>query len=152
MNAEGEIAPSDAKLPETNDQALRDVMRAVLLDAIMCLRGRGRPARDRERLAREARHWMASTVRTWPFSFESICDVLELSAPYLRHLLLPPDAAAEEGQMTDAAIAEGVVRKLSVLRRRGNQLTHIRPHRRLEKQGGRGFGGRGRPVGKVPTR
>jgi len=143
MKAEGERGRVDAKIPETNDQGLRDVMRAVLLDAIMCLRGRGGASRDRERLAREARYWMASTARTSPFSFESICDVLEISAPYLRRLLLPPDWPAEGGQTPEGDVVEGVVSKLSVLRRRGNQVTHIRPHRKLGKGGRRGFVGRG---------
>jgi hypothetical protein len=32
----------------------------------------------------EAREWVASTDRGWLFSFENICDTLEISAEYVR--------------------------------------------------------------------
>jgi hypothetical protein len=38
----------------------------------------------RRRDAREAREWLASSDRSLPFSFESICDVLGLDSSYIR--------------------------------------------------------------------
>ena len=32
----------------------------------------------------EAREWVTSVDRTWLFSFENICDTLEISAEYVR--------------------------------------------------------------------
>jgi hypothetical protein len=151
MNTEGERDRADLDALETNDQGLRDIMRAVLLDAIMCLRGRVGAPEERERLAREARYWMASTARTWPFSFESICDVLGLSAPYLRRLLLPSQALAQGAEMAEGDVVERVVRRLAVLRRHGNEVTHIRPHRRSPKRRSRRFGGLKHPYGKNPV-
>jgi hypothetical protein len=32
----------------------------------------------------ESREWVTSSDRTWLFSFENICDTLEISAEYVR--------------------------------------------------------------------
>ena len=32
----------------------------------------------------EAREWVSSTDRSWLFSFENICDTLEINADYVR--------------------------------------------------------------------
>lgn len=120
--------PRQADAPSR--EGLRDLMQAVLLDAIKCVRGRGDPPEERERLAEEARRWMTSGVRTWPFSFESICDVLTVSAPYLRRMLLQSAAA---DRPADGPRVKDMLWRLSALRRRGNQRTRItasRPHRR----------------------
>ena len=59
-----EAAPKhngDATAPRATDagrgEGVRDLMRAILLDAIMCLHARGGPQKQREQLARDARHW-----------------------------------------------------------------------------------------------
>ena len=63
----------------------RLLMLAVLEDAIDCYQKyahshdpRGRQMYD------EAREWVTSVDRTWLFSFENICDTLEISAEYVR--------------------------------------------------------------------
>lgn len=62
---------------------------AVLQDAVDCfqkhLRARDRKARQ---LFVEAEEWIASEDRSWPFSFENICDLLQINAAYLRRGLL----------------------------------------------------------------
>src|SRR5262249_47071293 len=66
----------------------RALLRAVLQDAVLCLTGQGVPKRERARVAAEARQWMLSRSRRWLFAFESICDVLDINAEYLRDKLL----------------------------------------------------------------
>ncbi len=103
---------------------VRELMRAVLLDAVMCLRARAGPAKERERLARDARQWMVSTARTWPFSFESVCDELGISASYLRALLLDSGAPLVRAPRENGTV-EDIMRRLSTLRMRGNRRTRV---------------------------
>ena len=66
-------------------QGERRLMLAVLGDAVDCYR-KGRRARDpaTRLLFAETRAWMESTDRRAIFSFESICDALDIDADYLR--------------------------------------------------------------------
>jgi hypothetical protein len=61
------------------------LMIAVLEDAIDVYR-KQIGARDprNQQLFREAEDWIEDRDRTWLFSFENICDVLDLDAEYLR--------------------------------------------------------------------
>ena len=58
---------------------------AVLQDAVDCyqkhLRARDRKARQ---LFVDAEEWITSDDRTWPFSFDNVCDLLQISPEYLR--------------------------------------------------------------------
>ena len=65
----------------------RALMRAMLQDAILCLLGEAAPAKERPRLASEARFWIASHSREWVYSFESVCDALGYDPDYLRRRL-----------------------------------------------------------------
>jgi len=62
---------------------------AVLQDAVDCfqkhLRARDRKARQ---LFLDAEEWICSDDRTWPFSFENICDLLQINPEYLRRGLV----------------------------------------------------------------
>lgn len=61
------------------------LMCAVLEDAIDCLQKQfSRATRHAKHLAREAEMWFLSDDLNWPFSFVSICSVLELSPEYIR--------------------------------------------------------------------
>ncbi|HZP41490.1 MAG TPA: hypothetical protein VFD84_08245 [Candidatus Binatia bacterium] len=55
------------------------LMAAVLEDAVNVLR-----KRPRSRAGREAREWMASRDTTWPFSYERICEALDLDPNTVR--------------------------------------------------------------------
>ena len=67
----------------------RRLMLAILQDAIVCLeKGLFRTSRRGSRPAYEAAQWIAQRDRTWLFSFESICDNLNLDAEALRQQLL----------------------------------------------------------------
>ena len=75
-------------------QGERRLMLAVLGDAVDCYR-RGRGARDpaTRLLFDETRAWVESTDRRALFSFESICDALDIDADYLRRGLQAGDTA-----------------------------------------------------------
>lgn len=76
----------------------RALMRALLQDAILCLVGEAAPAKERVRLAEEARCWVRSRSRAWVYSFDSVCDVLGIDPDTARRKLL---------DMSDAALATG---------------------------------------------
>jgi len=62
-----------------------DLMRAVLEDAVQCIRvGLNAPNRRHQRLAHEAQQWFESQEMSWPFSFLNICAVLGLDPHYIR--------------------------------------------------------------------
>lgn len=63
----------------------RRLMLAVLEDAVYCFQ-RYALARDPRGTFEfeEARRWIDSADREWPFSFENICDVLGLDTGYIR--------------------------------------------------------------------
>lgn len=63
------------------------LMAAVLHAVIDDCRGGGRGAIG-DGSARKAVAYVASTDRTWPFSFENLCDALELDAAALRRELV----------------------------------------------------------------
>jgi hypothetical protein len=63
----------------------RLLMLAVLEDAVDCYQkyAHARDPRGRQ-LFEESRDWVVSTDRSWLFSFENICDTLEICADYVR--------------------------------------------------------------------
>jgi hypothetical protein len=68
----------------------RALMLAILEDAIHCIeQGRLRAHFRARRLAAEARAWMRSNDRGYPFSFLTITDVLGIDADAVRRHLLP---------------------------------------------------------------
>lgn len=63
----------------------RRLMLAVLSDAIECYQKYATANTRRGRnLFSNAEKWIASREASWPYSFEHICDVLNISANYLR--------------------------------------------------------------------
>ena len=62
---------------------------AVLQDAVDCYQKHLRASdRKAQQLFADAQEWICSDDRTWPFSFENICDLLQINAAYLRRGLL----------------------------------------------------------------
>jgi hypothetical protein len=71
------------------------LMLAVLEDGIRCFQEHLRNPRVRPRLlARQAERWIRSKDWEWPFSFNNVCESLELNPECLRAKLLQP---REEG-------------------------------------------------------
>ena len=64
---------------------------------------------------REAREWLASRDRSWPFSFESICDVLGLDPSYIRRGIRTARARAIETPARFAGRHHGPGRRPSTL-------------------------------------
>src|SRR5713101_7236360 len=63
----------------------RRLMIAVLEDAVDVYRKQAAAQEARgQQLLREAEEWIEDRDRTWLFSFENICDVLDIDAEYLR--------------------------------------------------------------------
>lgn len=61
------------------------LMFAVLTDAIECFQKyMGGNSRRSLTLFREAEAWIACRDSSWPYSFENICEVLNINANYLR--------------------------------------------------------------------
>ena len=69
----------------TEHDGERRLMIAVLEDAVDVFRKQA-GARDPrgEQLFQEAETWIEDPDRTWLFSFQNICDVLDIDADYLR--------------------------------------------------------------------
>jgi hypothetical protein len=60
-------------------------MFAVLSDAIECFQKYlTAESRTSRKLFKEAEAWIDSKESNWPYSFEQICDVLNLDSGYLR--------------------------------------------------------------------
>jgi hypothetical protein len=61
------------------------LMFAVLTDAIECFQKYlGASSRRSRRLFSEAAAWIECRDSSWPYSFENICEVLNINANYLR--------------------------------------------------------------------
>jgi hypothetical protein len=91
---EGRLFQPDVMLPVQYFTLLRkqapqgpeyQLVVAMLQDAIECVQ-KYRFATDENgrALFEEARDWIASDDRKWPFSFENVCGILSLNADYLR--------------------------------------------------------------------
>jgi hypothetical protein len=67
----------------------RRLVIAILEDAVDCFR-KHLFARDHksQQLFEDAESWILSEDRDWPFSFENICELLDLNPEYLRRGLL----------------------------------------------------------------
>jgi hypothetical protein len=108
-----------------HDSGPRALMCAVLQDAILCLQGSGPgvAARERERLARDAVHWMGSRDRTWIFSFESICHVLGFDPDALRRRVRQLLREGKRVDLSDPGMHDTLTtqrRALRLYRMRGN--------------------------------
>jgi hypothetical protein len=71
----------------------RALMGAVLMDAIQCVGAETRGSGRHREEARQARDWVETRDREWPFSFERICEALDFDARALRRRILS-DASA----------------------------------------------------------
>src|SRR5437763_4545235 len=69
----------------TEHEGERRLMIAVLEDAVDVYRKQAGNKDPRgEQLFNEAEAWIEDPDRTWLFSFQNICDVLDIDADYLR--------------------------------------------------------------------
>ena len=78
-----------ARVTEPCKRLMAAVLRAVVDDCragSVYRRSAGHAALE-VRLVRKAAAYVASTDRRWPFSFENLCDALDVDADGLRHEL-----------------------------------------------------------------
>jgi len=77
----------------------RRLMIAVLEDAVDVYRKQATAEDQRGRqLFQDAEEWLEDRDRTWLFSFQNICDVLDIDAEYLRRGLHAWKERARHGQ------------------------------------------------------
>src|SRR5438445_10303813 len=77
----------------------RRLMIAVLEDAVDVYRKQAAAQEARnQQLFREAEEWIEDRDRTWLFSFENICDVLDIDSSYVRRGLHAWKERARRGQ------------------------------------------------------
>ncbi|MEO8601113.1 MAG: hypothetical protein ABI629_00915 [bacterium] len=105
---EGRLFQPDIMLPAQYYSVLRKtsaqgpehrLIMAMLQDAVDCFQKyRGATDENGRALYEDAREWLASEDRRWPFSFENICGVLKLDVDYLRRGLFGREGREEEQQ------------------------------------------------------
>ena len=79
---------ADARLAEPQKRLMAAVLQTVVDDCRGSVYRRARGyKRTGRRTAQKAIAYMASRDRAWPFSFENLCEALELDAGGLRHEL-----------------------------------------------------------------
>ena len=71
---------------QTHFSSEQGLMFAVLTDAVECYQKHldSNKSRARRKLFNEAEAWIASPESSWPFSFEYICETLNLDPSYIR--------------------------------------------------------------------
>jgi hypothetical protein len=89
--------PDHSAVPPADKDPLCRLLReralrfAILMDAIRCLAGTpGGRRRDRLVLARRAEVWVRRRDTRWPFSFDNVCDALNIDPERMRTYLLDP--------------------------------------------------------------
>lgn len=80
---------ADARLDEPHKRLMAAVLRTVVDDCrgTVYRRAAGYGVRTDLRGVRQAITYVASTDRTWPFSFENLCESLGMDAGWLRQKL-----------------------------------------------------------------
>lgn len=80
-------------------------MIAILHDAIDCVeKYRGATDTQGQRLFQEAMRWLLADEAEWPYSFESICGILDLDANVVRlRLRVTPDQYSSSPATLDGA-------------------------------------------------
>ena len=88
------IDPSDAEVIEkvfkkNSHEGEKELMMAVLQDAVECFQTYILATKQREkRLFQEAEDWILEKNSDWFFSFENICETLQLHPDYIRQGLI----------------------------------------------------------------
>jgi hypothetical protein len=113
----------------------RALMRALLQDAVLCLMGEAAPAKERARLAADARYWVCSRSREWIFSFANVCEVLGIDPESARRRLLEmADGSAAAAGEAPTHRDDNSMRGVRGLRRCGQRprraIHFMRPRRR----------------------
>ena len=77
----------------------RVLMLAVLQDAVGCFQEHaGAKCKRKQEMHSDAEEWIASTDRSYLFSFENICEALGFDPEYMRHGLARWKRTTRKGQ------------------------------------------------------
>jgi hypothetical protein len=107
----------------------RRLMLAVLEDAIATwVRYRGDERARTRRLLREVERWMADSDTSWPFSFQNICDALNLDPAYLRRGLRAIGRTPEPARSSTPKSVVAFARRVAGRR---HKVGLILPHRKV---------------------
>jgi len=99
----------------------RRLVAAVLEDAVECYQKHLRARDEKTRqLFLDAEEWICSDDRSWPFSFENVCDLLQINPTYLRRGLF----AWKDRQLSNHPRAKVVALKIGAPEL---QLSHSLP-------------------------
>ena len=87
---------TDSRVVEPNRRLMAAVLQTVVDDyrGSSYRRAAGFAPRLDQRAYLEARAYLASTDRSWPFSFENLCEAVGLDPGSLRHQLMTKGAPA----------------------------------------------------------
>ncbi|MBI3785218.1 MAG: hypothetical protein HY270_17640 [Deltaproteobacteria bacterium] len=106
----------------------RRLMLAILEDAVLTiLKYAGKQSKRARRLVRDVERWVALKDRSWIFSFESICSVLDIDANAMRNSLRSSQLRAEKHGTARVVVFHAGHRT----RGRQRRLTVPRPRQRL---------------------
>ena len=106
----------------------RRLMLAILQDAVSCFQaGLVTRSKRKQALCREAEEWIFDNEREWPFSFENLCEALDLDARYILKGLL-----AWKGEALNGKVKAKVYR----ITRRSGQIKTSVMNQRLSKAAG----------------
>lgn len=86
------LRAADGRRMEPHKRLMLAVLQTVVDDCrrLAALREAGAGAAAERRMTEEARAYVASTDRSWPFSFENLCEAMGLDADCLRRELVTP--------------------------------------------------------------
>ncbi|MEO8603449.1 MAG: hypothetical protein ABI629_12805 [bacterium] len=115
------ILPSQYFRPPDNLAPERRLMMAILADVIRCIeKYRSHTDARGRRMFVQAKQWLVAEEPSWPYSFQHICDLLDLEANAVRYRLLwaPRPAVAEPPEVAAVASARNRRRKHTATRNR----------------------------------
>jgi hypothetical protein len=94
----------------------RMLMLAVLQDAVVCFQEHAAAkCKRKQSLHRDAEEWISSMDRSYPFSFENVCEALGFEADYMREGLMRwKSAARRAGSAPRAVGAAGSVQSIAL--------------------------------------
>jgi hypothetical protein len=104
----GDVLPSQLYDPSPPDGPERRLIVAMLADALRCVQQyRAVPDTDKRTLYNDARRWICSRDRSWCFSFENVCLMLDLDPDSMRNAVTADENAPARESARPSTSAAG---------------------------------------------